>query len=69
MKIRLFNRVYAALAPVIGARAAIWFAEIFPVVLFAGIPLLFFWLFLSVPTTHTGADHQTCGAGAQTRDC
>lgn len=66
---RLFNAVYRLLSPIIGNRPAIWLAELTPAFLFAGIPLLLFWLFLSGPTTDRGRDHQTCGSGPWTWDC
>lgn len=69
MKRRLFNVVYAAVAPILGARAAVWLAELAPALLFAGIPLLVFWLLFSGPIANRGADHQTCGAGPTVRDC
>ena len=69
MKARLFNRVYSALAPIVGAKAAVRFAELAPAVLFAAVPLLVFWLFLSGPAVNRGAHHETCGSGPTAYDC
>ena len=69
MKISLFNIVYRLVRPVLGNRAAVAIGELAPALLFAGVPLLLFWLLLSGPTSDRGADHQTCGSGPWSRDC
>jgi hypothetical protein len=69
LRINFYNRVYRLCRPVIGNRAAIFVAEAMPVLLFAGIPLLAFWLFLAGPTSRGGGDHQTCGSGPFAWDC
>jgi hypothetical protein len=69
VKIGLFNAVYRVAKPFVGNRGAVWLAGMAPAVLFVGVPLLLFWLFIAgLPTT--GSDtHQTCGSGAYTWDC
>jgi len=50
-RISFYNRIYRLCRPVIGNRAAIFVAQTMPVLLFAGVPLLAFWLFLAGPTS------------------
>jgi hypothetical protein len=69
MRTSIFRAVYRATVPIIGNRAAIWIGELAPALLFAGIPLLLFWLLLSGPVVNRGADHQTCGSGPTSWDC
>jgi hypothetical protein len=69
VKISFFNIVYRVARPIFGNRAAVMIGEFAPALLFAGIPLLLFWLLLSGPTNNRGADHQMCGSGPTSWDC
>ena len=61
---------YGVMRPMIGHWLAMKLSGLLPVILFAGVPLMLYWLLLSTAPHERGvaADEQ-CGTGAMRRDC
>ncbi len=70
MHFRWTIKSYQIMRPVLGHRTAMFAADMMPVAMFAGLPLLLFALFFYfVPVKDDGSRHESCGSGPGQYDC